>query len=329
MLNMMKSLSGKPLAFSSSLTLTKATSRIPLTTSDNSAVLNIELFEENTDESSPILLFVHGVCESCETLGVQAIVSTAKENGTRVAVLELEGHGLSSGKKGLCGDFDRLIRHVSEFVNHTMTVVCKDSGGEVPYAMCGSSLGGVLAIYAADAIAKNSQSPGKFLGVAAIAPAVGVDARAVPNKFIVQVLKLLVFVAPSAQLSLTPLEDASLIRCPPNSKRNFSGHWLLATSKMLLDVTSYRVTADLNCESGSGKNLDLSKVPSLLVIGGEDDCVVPFDAMKNFYEKVHPTKKEFIKVPNVGHELMCVKPSLQQVTSSLFRWLLSQNTPKT
>jgi len=319
----------QPLAFSTSPSLISASSRLPFGTKDGSATLNVELFESNREASSPLILFVHGVCASCETLSIQTLVSAAKSHGVNVAVLELEGHGISSGSKGFCDDFDRYIRHVLEFVSHTLKSIGRESGDSnkgIPYVVGGLSLGGILAAYAASIIAKKPSScelqfPGRFLGVAPMNPAVGVHPNAIPSNFIVQALKILAYIAPRSQPPLTPLEDPVQYNCPRDSMRNFSGHWPLATSKLLLDITSNRVQNDLNRKDSDEGKLDLAGVPSVLIIAGEEDDIVPIQTVQNFYNKLAPKEKEFVAVPDAGHNLMTGPPSSHVATTALFRWI--------
>lgn len=343
----------QPLAFSSSPSLVSATSRLPFTTRDGTATLNVELFEpssssSSSNHSSPLLLFVHGICASCESLSVQTLVSAAQKNGVRVAILELEGHGISSGMKGFCEDFDRCVGHVLEFVSRTLTSVVKKEEGEggggagsgsVDYAIGGMSFGGILSAYAAEQIVRPTQSnttgplpplsfPGRFLGVVPLNPAVGVNPRAIPPFYVVQALKLLAYLAPRLQPSLTPLEDPEKYNCPPDTTRNFSGHWPLATSKLLLEVTSSRVPGDLKRGEGDGRRLDLAGVPSVLVIAGEEDDMVPFGAVKRFFEAIGPEEKEMVAVPKAGHDLMTVRPACDQATEALFRWLIDLSSSK-
>jgi len=328
----------QPLAFSTSSTLVAATSRLPFITEDLTATLNVELFESNCEASSPLLLFVHGICASCETLSMQTLVVAAKNHGARVAVLELEGHGISSGTGGFCYDFDRCVGHVLEFVSHTLTEIGNRSEGEstssgtIPYAIGGMSFGGILSAYAASMIVQKKPStsellqpqfPGRFLGVVPLVPAVGVNPKAIPSYYIIQALKILAYIAPRLQPSLTPLEDPGKYNCPPDTKRNFAGHWPLATSKLLLDVTSSKVRTDLIRKNISGGKLDFTDVPSVLVIAGEDDDMVPFEAVKTFYDAITPEVKEIVVVPKAGHDLMTVQPCCDQATSALFRWLIN------
>jgi len=289
--------------------LVTATSRRPFRTEDGTAVLNVEVFDAINGKGWPLLLFVHGICESAETWAVQHLASSCLENSWRLFVLELEGHGLSSGRRGVCGDFRRLEQHVVEFV--------KQSAQEekVPYALCGTSLGGVLAAYAAERISRSNEDYAtRFLGAALVAPAVGIAPNAVPPCLIVEALKMMATVAPSAGF-LTPVEDPSYYACPPDSERNFCGHWPLATSKMLLEVTSKKVRAD----QGSGE-LTLS-VRSLLVVAAQDDEIVPLEHVQDFYGAARVAKKELLEVPGAGHGILFKGGTAKFVLEKLFRWL--------
>ena len=241
---------------------------------------------------------------------MQNLARVAQQKNWRLAVLELEGHGLSTGKRSVCGSFSRLVGHAEDFVHHVMSSAAE----EVPFAICGASLGGVLAAYVADRIASNPLYKGRFIGAVPIVPAVGVAPEAVPPAPIVGALRVLAAVAPSSGF-LTPVEDPSHYACPPDTKRNFQGSWPLSTSKMLLDVTSGGVEKDQK----SGKlNLD---IPSLLVIAGEKDEIIPMDAVESFYTKAKCTDKRLLKVPRGDHGLMVGQKTAKFATESLFEWL--------
>lgn len=259
-------LNEKPLAFSTANKeneYVRATSRSPLRTADRSALLNVECFffdEDEGDEKeksveelmepvrpTPVFLFVHGVCASAETVGVQHLARHAEENRpSRVAVLELEGHGLSSGTRCVCGDFERLVSHVVEFVRHVMkrlTEMDRYAGCELEtsFVLCGCSLGGLLVAYAADEISRSpTKTPGQFLGVTMISPDVGVDAQRLPSSWSVLALRLMAYLAPSAQVTITTLEDPTMYSAPRDSSRNFKGYWPLATARMIFDVASHQ-----------------------------------------------------------------------------------------
>lgn len=351
----------QPLAFSTADNLICATSRLPFVTEDRSAVLNVECFFfddeyndeayfrdlEGTDDTSdsstqkhsrlkaaPLFLYVHGVCSSAETVAVQHIVKLAKKKRYRVAVLELEGHGLSSGARAVCGDFKRMVGHVTQFVKHVLTEISQQTtvksllsspkyNGSIkgkqptPFVLCGSSLGGSLVAYAADLISKTlTQYPGQFLGVALIAPAVGVDAKALPGPITLNALKLASCITPTTTISLTPMSDPISYAAPKNSTRNYHGHWPLATSHMLVDITSGSIKTDI--ENGI---LTMNKVNSLIVFSGAADEVVPFESVKEFFESINAREKALINVPGEGHDLMYQSVSATEIVNQIFQWM--------
>jgi pimeloyl-ACP methyl ester carboxylesterase len=232
--------------------------------------LNIEVFGGEEDGAHETLLVViPGVCESAETLGVQAIVTAA--SSITVAVLELPGHGLSTGKRCVLREFDALVTTVVSAVQFIMEQLNPDHT-----FLTGYSLGGVLSIYAADHL-------DELVGIAPIAPAVGVAPQAVPHWSIVGGLQALACLAPTLQIpSLTPYEDPSHYNCPSNTQRNFTGHWPLATCRTLLELTSHRGPNDI----ATPGLLTLKSTPDVLVIAGAQDHVVPLRCIQDFYQQV-------------------------------------------
>ena len=147
---------------------------------NDNCLLNVELFG---DISWPrILCFVHGVCESAETWTVQNLARICLKRKWRLAVLELEGHGLSSSlsmsssltsscslsssnhqdhcrNRGLLnvGKMNRYVQQVVQFCRHVTDVdrmqkQQKDDNEpssitDNKFALSGASLGGVLAAF--------------------------------------------------------------------------------------------------------------------------------------------------------------------------------------
>ena len=294
----------------------KANARAPFTFCDQntSTQLNVELFG---DPSWPrILLFVPGVCESAETWTVQNLVRICISRNWRVAVLELEGHGLSEGSRGLIGSsWNRCIRQVKVFCGHALDVdraqkriLFNYEPENSRFALAGDSLGGALAAYACQDILKDEDLSMRsyYAGTLLLSPAVGVDPLVVPPPIVVTCLSILSFVLPSVGIEgATPTEDPSHYNCPPWTRRNFRGAWPLGTSKILLDVTSNRVPNDV--ESGL-LNLLIPKVKhTIRVISGAKDPVVPFQAVQNF---VHQMQS---KVP------LCDRREQEQETATMMK----------
>ena len=314
----------EPLAFSKdkskeddSTVLIAATSRLILETSDR-ATLNIEIFDTDKDiVPSYILLFLPGVCESAETKGIQYLFEEAKQRkassstslSIRIAVLESLGHGISSGTPCLCPDFDQLVGHILE-----AATLLQEQFPSVPLFLSGNSMGGALAVYAAETLSNNPHS--KLIGVAPVAPAAGVDPKVVPPSPLVLGLNILAYVAPSSKLSLTPYEDPSHYSLPMSTQRNYTGHWPLATSKMLLDLTSTRFPGDV--EKGL---LALPKVPNVLVLAAEKDQAVPLSSIERMYENIACPKTKLVVIPKAGHDLLFQRKPAQKIVKELFDWM--------
>ena len=341
----------EPLAFSSDPTLIAATSRWVLPTSDDES-LNIEFFDPNPTArldcpKKSVLLWIHGICESAETWAVQNIVRHAamvdeqSDGGVCVAVLELPGHGLSSGEtKSLCPDFFTLVRHTVEFVDLVLKELQKSETTNITisYAIGGNSLGGTLAVYAAEIISRRLQdqddeifvslpssiSIGKdhtFLGVIPVTPAIGVKSEALPPCYIVSLLSLASRLVPSANPPLTPLEDPSHYNCPSNTARNYAGHWPLATSKMLLDLTAYQVPSDVNSKT----KLTLRNAGKVLLLVGGKDHVIPMESVHAFYDQVQSKQKDILVLKKAGHDLLVDQRSTQAALEFLFSIFASSN----
>ena len=286
--------------------------------------LNVELFGDPS--WSKILLFVPGVCASAETWTAQNLVRICASLQWRMAVLELEGHGLSQGSRGVIGNsWDRCVRQVVGFCRHVLKVdqaQKKDLEGcsqqQSRFVLSGGSLGGALSAYASQSILQdetNQELKSAFCGTLLLSPAVGVDPDVVPPPYIVGALTALSWVIPAVGIEgATPTEDPSSYSCPSWTDRNFKGAWPLGTSKMLLDVTSTIVPNDV----ANGKlNLLLHQGLenySLKVIAGDADPVVPIQAVRAFVDgmkaKAQETKStveatlEFVEIPKGEHSLL-------------------------
>ena len=179
-----------------------------------------------------------------------------------------------------------------------------------------------MAVYAAEKISNGSsssnsgQSSVNVMGVAPIAPAVGVDSNMLPPSPVVLGLKIMAYMAPAVKLSLTPYEDPTHYNLPSSTQRNYKGHWPLATSKMLLDLTATKALGDI--QAG---NVSLSKVPSVLVIAGDRDQAVPLPAIESFYAALTSETKQLMVVPKAGHDLLFQSKSAKKITKALFDWM--------
>ena len=274
---------------------------------------DVELHYETWEPAraaSATVYHCHGVCESNETVTVQRLARACVNRGLRLVAMELEGHGLSSGTRGLCGDFDRLVDAFAAFVAARVADTAASPRAGEAHAVSGHSLGATVALYASQTLRRNAL----FRGCVLLAPAVGVDARAVPPAPVVGLLKLASYVAPEATFGLTPREEPTHYASPPESERNFRGHWPLATSRMLLDVTSRRVTADL---AARALKVDFP----VYAIHGRKDRVVPLAAVAAFRRDAGLPDSALLAVPLAGHDLLVDPATGPSASQKAAAWL--------
>jgi len=319
--------------------------------------LNVEVFEHNTHEQSTMMVFyIPGLCESAETKSVQQMAQWARSIGVKLAVLELQGHGLSSGTLAeMSADIDVLVGQVLLALKHVKAKLLRpaeqlEEPKKTDYVLCGSSFGGTLALYAAEYMSRKQQlelsgetfenetsilqaedlwkdffpSAGTLAGVVAVAPAVGVDPDALPPSWMVSTLRFFSSWAPKAQVPLTPLEQPSHYNCPPSTTRNFKGHWPLATSKFMLDLTSKIVPTDIETDQ-----LTLMDVPRVVLVAGAKDDIIPLDSLKALEAKLQAKSKELVVLPKVGHDVLVNTKSSAQVLELIFATLLHGKTSTT
>jgi pimeloyl-ACP methyl ester carboxylesterase len=353
-------LQNEPLAFTSDPQLVPATSRIGvpvrLPTDNHKLVwINVEIFEQNTNASTgPLVIYLPGLCESAETLTVQGMAQWAKSIGVRMAVLELPGHGVSSGTLAdMSTNIDRLVWQVLYAVKKTVSKLFQADRPGTPYLLSGSSFGGTIALYMAEYISRRKQqeeggkesSPpssvsstiseleesilndeelwkdfcvqGTLAGVVSVTPAVGVDPEVLPPSWMVSTLSLLSSVFPAAQVPFTPREDPSQYNCPPTTTRNFDGHWPLAVSKCLLDLTSRRVPDDV-----ANGRLTLKHIPRVVLLAGGRDAMIPLEAIEALEAQLQAPSKELVVLPKAGHDILTNSKSSSQALEKLFSSLL-------
>lgn len=344
-----EALENAPLAFSSesSSSLVPATSRlgVPASLHQKRIWMNVEIFESNTSTASPLVIFIPGICESAETKTVQEMASWAKNIGVRLAVLELPGHGLSSGNLAeMPTNIYILIKLVLAAIDRILKLQF-ETDKKIPYLLSGSSFGGTLSLYAAEYISRRLEkdekslpdivdpqessilkdeelwedffSHGKLSGVVSVTPAVGVDHRVLPPDWIVSTLSVASAIFPAAQLPFTPLEDSSQYDCPSTSTRNFKGRWPLAISKFLLDLTTLTLPEDV----AQGR-LTLKNVPRVILMAGSKDHMIPIETIHAVEAKIAAPNKEVVVLPKVGHDLLINPKSSSKALEILFGSML-------
>ena len=263
--------------------------------------LNVEEFVPPSGLGVATLIHYHGICESAETVAVQRVAHAACQAGWRCLVLEFEGHGLSSGQRAVLGSFSRVVAQAVEHVKW------EQSEGMSCFALSGHSFGGAVALYVAEHFAPG---PG-LLGVALVSPAVGCNDSALPSTPVVGALRMVSHMTPGLASNSTPLEDPTHYAHPPNSTRNYAGHWPLATSRMLYDLTTDRVVRDLarrKFELQTGRSFTMGLSHPLLVVGASDDPLVPYSALEDIVKVATAPNTRLVPVDTRKEGVACNEP---------------------
>jgi len=286
-------------------------------TDDGGPRLNYETWEQHgTNPSALTVVFFHGICESAETLAVQVLAHAVVARGWRLVVLEFAGHGLSHGPRVLVRDFNQIVEQSTAFVQHLrreLGQACPRTG--VPFVLTGHSFGGTVAAYCADRFAPSSRITGAVL----FAPAVGVDPEYLPPPFVRQTLRNLERFFPTWAPPATPYEDPSHYACPPGSKRNYKGHWPLATSRMLLDM----VEAVPRDQADGYLKLECP----LLVLAASRDAATPVGCAHAFADAARSVRKGFV-VCDATHSIIHGGEAAHRIVRLALDWIadLSRET---
>ncbi|KAL9180629.1 hypothetical protein ACHAXT_011082 [Thalassiosira profunda] len=204
-------------------------------------------------------------------------------------------------------------------------------------ALCGGSLGGALVAYAVKGILSarrdinsnpqtQSQQLPDFYGIALLAPALGIHPEALPPAPLILALRTLSHILPSQGI-LTPVEHPTY-SSPPSSARNYSGRWPLSTSNMLLDLTARRVPEDVKRNNVAAQ---MEGLPSLYVIVGDRDEIVPVQSVREWYDSVTNLsngEKTLTVLRGAGHGFFHERSSgrggkqrTNEFADRLFEWL--------
>jgi pimeloyl-ACP methyl ester carboxylesterase len=100
----------------------------------------LHCLDASEDAGAPTVVFVHGLCASATRFA--PFVAALADEGVNVIALDLQGHGMSEGRRGHI-PFEQALANIGEVVGFAAQRAGRSVG------LCGSGLGGILAFYAA------------------------------------------------------------------------------------------------------------------------------------------------------------------------------------
>ena len=138
--------------------------------SDGRRRLYFETYASTAPERAS-LIYLHGLHESLNITALARLVPALAAVGISTAAFEQHGHGRSTGLHGHLVHLDAVLADTSQFIR--ARVAALPAG--VPFALCGHSMGGALAIVLGNLL--RAEFGDRFLGAALLSPFVRLHAR--------------------------------------------------------------------------------------------------------------------------------------------------------
>ena len=262
----------------------------------------IELFVRSywPDQPDPgrVLYWVHGLGEhGGRHVHVAQLLA---ENGWRMIVADLRGHGRSGGVPTYVKSFD-------DYANDIAMVWEQLGLNDVSPVLLGHSMGGLVAVRT---VQTGSVQPSALV---LSSPLLGLKLRV--NPVTVMLGRVLVRFYPTVRFSngIDPAnmtrdsEFAALRRGDTLINKTVTAGWFLAMQKALL---------------AAKRDASIVSLPVLALQGDNDRTTDPV-ALADWWDRIRSTEKELIVFPNHVHELF-FEPDWRDTTLQMLNWLEEQ-----
>jgi len=276
------------------------------------------------DDRSPKALVVlyHGFGAHGAYPTVRYAAEFFSRAGYAVVAFDFPGHGRSEGMQGYLKSSDDLIEDgiaMTEYAQSLYGHVDKKSVNEtLPLVLCGSSMGGAIALLVAHRLKKIS---GKATDhhfamplVVLMAPMLKLNV----SSFERAALQLLAYVAPTAQLIPSSATDGSKQYRYYKKRQECEDDPLCGTPG-----TNMRVASALACVDtafNASRAFESIQNPYLLLIADED-VVVNNEGAEDFHRKSASEDKTKINYPAL-HGLLCEpSPLFEKIKTDILDWL--------
>lgn len=255
---------------------------------------HLTIYPAADPKASPSTIFIPGMrghAGTYSTLDPQSnFLASLAEKGLNVVAVDLPGHGRSEGPRGLF-----TYRSIIETLRGAVRYTAERFGG--PVGVTGSSMGGILSLYAALEIPEiKAAAPMNVLDLRNIDPAL----HLLRHKIIVPPTRLMARMGLGPLLSWAPVPVASFLSTKEVwEDKTHARAWLSDP----FSTNAYRASAwiSLFMTPKDKPSLEDLKTPTRILVG-EHDQVLPAWMIQDIFNRL-TCEKELIILPGAGHML--------------------------
>jgi pimeloyl-ACP methyl ester carboxylesterase len=255
---------------------------------------HLTIYSAANPSASPSTLFIPGMRGHAGTYSTLVpsgnFLTALADAGLNVVAVDLPGHGQSEGPRGLF-----TYHSIIETLRAAVAYTAERFG--TPVGVTGSSMGGILSLYAALEIPEiQAAAPMNVLDLRNIDPAL----HLLRHRVIVPPTKLLARMGAGPLLTWAPVPvDAFLSTKEVWEDKQYARAWL----RDPLSTSAYRTSAwiSLFMWPEDKPALEELKTPTRILVG-ERDHVLPAGMTRAIFERL-TCEKDLVVVPDAGHML--------------------------
>ncbi len=255
---------------------------------------HLTIYPAANPTASPSTIFIPGMRGHAGTYSTLApsgnFLAALAEAGLNVVAVDLPGHGQSEGPRGLF-TYHSIIETLRAAVGYAL-----ERFG-TPVGVTGSSMGGILSLYAALEIPEiQAAAPMNVLDLRNIDPAL----HLLRHRIIVPPTRLLARMGAGPLLTWAPVPvDAFLSTREVWDDRRYARDWL----RDPLSTSAYRTSSwiSLFMTPDDKPALESLKTPTRILVGARDK-VLPAGMTRDIFERL-TCEKDLVILPDAGHML--------------------------
>jgi len=252
-------------------------------------------YNNSLNKTKGIMISVHGIGSHFQNIGykfkynLEGRSKIFYELDLLSYAIELEGHGLSQGKRCCIYKFDDLVDDVIKLIN-----ILKEKNPGLPFYLTGFSMGGAIIVHLC------IKYPKLISGIVLIAPMCGISDSMKPSKLVEYGLRSLLYFFPTKQW--VPGSDSDFLdKCSKNEDYK---------KLKRMDTISYknnqRLTTAFQCLMACEyikNNSHLFETP-LILFHGNNDLVTDYNISHKFFNSISSKDKYFVTLDQGYHNLL-------------------------